>query len=441
MGFLDKVKEMLSGLGGDGKGKEEDDLPHEDVSLEYKEAKGWLDSVSKPFISDIDGHVSVILESMKEIKEQLEKDALGLKDAKIDEMRDKRMERAVINNRKALVSKLNTFMHGVNISKTGAFEAFGFFDSVKDQMAHFMMDTKKNFYFVDTGIPDVAESVKDDLFEMSKKIDEAFLYLGPLRDKVASVDASYKLLGELDADFLKKKELDRDILLNRKRLKEISKSCDALKGQIADLDKGADALGFLKLNEEHRVVLDEIDVVKARIVQSLSVISRGLKKYSRVAQLSGKEEERLLGLYIDDPVSAVEEDEGSRLLKSALSDLEMHVSRGSISLKDKLKEKTMCAISRLKKDDELDGLRKELMELKAKETEIRGRIESDRTMQGKKELECQYARVLADVESLKSDVSLRQKMLESVEVSIGDRIVELEGKLSGTGNYSVRITR
>ncbi len=441
MGFFDKVKGMLEDFKIEARRKEEDKLPPEDITIKYEDALNWLDSVSKPFLEDVEVHLSGVMKSLTYEKAQLEKDVHGLSSAKIEELRDKRMERAVVNNRKALLSRLNMFCHSVRHPKNiKASEAPGSFDDMKKQMGALMSDTTKNFYFVSSGVPSHSEKVKKDLFEMSKIIEDAIKYLRPLNGKIKSIDDSYKIVRELDDMFLKKREMDEDVVIGDGKLKVLARSKKTLDKKIKEIDAGAGVRRLKDLNENRESIASEINAVRSRIVQAVSPVSRALRKYGRVAQLGGKDEERLLELYIDDPVAAVKEDDGMKLFGKVIADVELHVSGGSITLKDKLKAKTISAISRLKKDNELGDLKEKLLSLDNKEKALRAKIESDKTMQMRVDLEMEHTKLCSEIESEESDVSLKRKNMESMTRDIKSKMKVLEGKLSGTGNYRVKIS-
>ena len=440
MGFFDKVKGMLEDFKRETRRKEEDRLPQEDVPLRYKEVPDWLDSVSKPFLEDVNAHLSEVMESLESERLQLEKDISGLASAKIEELRDKRMERAVVNNRKALLSRLNMFCNTARFPKdTGVTESSDSLYSVKKQMNSLMSDTAKNFYFVSSGIPSHSEDVKKELFEMSKIIDSAIKYLEPLKGKIKSIDDSCRIIEEIDSLFLKKKETNDGILSGNKKLKELTGSEKILEKKLKDIEKGADIKALNDMNERHEKITSEINAVRSRIVQAVSPVNRALRKYSRVAQLGGKDEDHLLELYIEDPVAAVRMDDGMKLFGKIIGDVEMHVSRGSITLKDKLKAKTIGAISRLRKDNELSDLKEKLLSLDRKEKALRAKIESDKTMKEKGELERKRAKLSSDIVSAQSDVSEKERSIGSMDQDLKSRMKTLEGKLSGVGNYKVKI--
>ncbi len=440
MGFFDKVKGVLEDFKREARRKEEDSLPHENVSLKYKEVPDWLDSVSKSFLEDVNARLSEAMGSLESEKMQLEKDISGLSSAEIDELRDKRMERAVVNNRRALLSRLNIFCHNARFVKdTGVTELSDSLYSIKKQMNSLMSDTAKNFYFVSSGIHSHSEDVKKELFEMSKIIDSAIKYIEPLKGRIKSIDDSRRVIEEIDGLLLKKKETSDGILSGNRKLKELRGSEKIIEKKLKGIEEGSDIKALNDMSEKHEKIICEIDGVRSRIVQAVSPVSRALRKYSRVAQLGGKDEERLLELYIDDPVAAVRKDDGMKLFGKVIGDVRMHVSRGSITLKDKLKAKTIGAISRLKEGTELRGLRDALLSLDSDEKVLRAKIGSDKTMKEKGELEGEHGKLSLEIESVVSDVSEREKSSESMEQDIKSRVTVLEGKLSGVGNYLVKI--
>ncbi len=440
MGFLDKIKKLVENFEKGVKEKREEDIPPTDVRLDYKKAKSWLDSSSGPILQDIEAHVSDTSDSLKNIKARLEKDIIRLKNAKAEETQDKRLERAIINNKKAILSRLNTFCHNIRISKVTAAESPEFFDNIKDQMSHLMTDTSKNFYFVNTGFQSVSGDIKKDLFEFGKTVDEAIQYIKPLKSKIESIDESYKIIEEIDAEIEKSKNMENDIAHGEERLQKLVKSGEKLKKEIKKMEKGDEARALSKLNEEHKKILEEITTLEGKIVYAVSPISRGLRKYSRVAQLSSKEEEHLLAHYIEEPALAVEKDEGLKLFRKIIPELELYISKGSITLKDKIKVKTLGALSKLKGASELDELKQKLEYLKKKETAIKKDIESDKTMQKKRDLEEKHAKLSADIELAKSNISGEQKTMETLMQNMGSNITVLEKKMGAIGSYNVKIS-
>ena len=441
MGFFDKVKGILDDFKREARRKEQDRLPNEEVALKYKNVPAWLDSVSKPFLKDISIHLSETIDSLAGEKLQLEKDIQVLTSAKIEETQDKRMERAVVNNRKALLSRLNIFCNNVRFQKDAKVSKLSdCLHSTKKQMNSLMSDTTKNFYFVSSGIPTHSEDVKKDLFEMSKSVDSAIKYLEPLKVKMKSIDDSNNIIEEIDSLFLKNKEADKDILSGNKKLKELVSFEKTIEKKLKDIEKGSDIKKLNDRNEKHRKITCEINGIKGRIIQTISPVSRALRKYSRVAQLGGKDEERLLELYIEDPVAAVNQDDDMKLFKKVIGDVELHVSRGSITLKDKLKSKTISAISKLRTDRELSDLKKKLQSLDVEEKTLSTKIRSDKIMKKKEELEHRHTKLFSDIDTLKSDISEKEKSIQSIAKDIKSQVKVLESKLSSIGNYNVKVS-
>lgn len=439
MGFFDKIKELISGIERDAKTRAEAEMPVEDISLDYIEVKSWLDSRSKPIRDDVEGYTLSVLKSMKVISVKLDEDVRALDGAKIEDKLEKRMERAVINNRKALVSKLNMFNHGLVFS-TDVFGSYDLFNQIKGDMAHLMEDTSKNFYFVGNGFSFKSEKIKKNLFEFGKKIDEAIVYLEPLKKKIGVVSDAHDIIEDLDSRFIKKKELEDDIASEQKKLKKCSASKVVLEKKIKSIDKGSDIKDLQRLSLDHSKIIKDRSYVEGSIVQVVSPIGRVLKKYSRVAQLSSKKEEQILRLYTEDPVAAVEMDVGLKLFKRVLSELELHLGRGSIALKDKIRVKTISAISRLKADDELSELRKQLEELKKDEAAIKRKIDSDVTIQNKRVLENGCAKLSEDIRLLLADVSAKEKKLDAHMNEVESQVRALEKKLNAFGNCAVSIS-
>ena len=146
-----------------------------------------------------------------------------------------------------------------------------------------------------------------------------------------------------------------------------------------------------------------------------------------------------MSLYMEDPVAALEKDENLTLLKKIAEDLELRITKGTISVKDKMKEKTVSAISRLKEENDLSGLKQTLMTLKTKEARDRSEIESSETVREKAALLKKRAETTHEIESGTSRMNEKKKILEALNQDITEKINALEKNLNAVGSSEIKI--
>lgn len=446
MSFLDSVKKLFDNFEKEMKGssreKENDSgKPKEKIALMYIEVKPWLDAISGPILSDIEYHLKATQVSLKQSKSDLEKDTKALEDAKPEEIRDKRLERAILNNRRALASRLANYCHSIKIAEGMKPEdSPEFFESIRENTRQFMMDTAKNFYFVNSGFPEITEDIKETLLIIGKKTDEAIEYLEPQKARIKAIEDSYNLMEKLDADLSKRKEHEHILHDEDKIKKDLDKSKKNTESEIKAIEKSASMKALAGLENEHKSVLSEIASIKDRIINTISPLSRTLKKYGRVAQHLSKDEELLMNLYMEDPVEAIEKDDCLNLLKKIASDLEVRITKGTISVKDKMRDKTVSAISRLKDESELLGLKQNLVALKAKEAGQRLEIESNEAVKKKAALAKKITDITHDIESGAARMQDKKKILETLNQGIMEKISVLETHLGVIGSSEIKIS-
>lgn len=446
MSFLDSVKKLFEkfekNMTDVSRGKEnESDKPKEKINLQYSEAKSWLDYASKPILSDIENQMKAILESLKQVKSRLEKDTEALENAKLEEMRDKRLERAILNNRHALASRLANYVHSIKI--VGGMkpqDSPELFEGIRENTRQFMMDTAKNFYFVNSGFPEITEDIKESLLEIGKKTDAAIEYLKPLKSRIKAIEDSYKIIEEVDTSLAKKKEHELILRDEEKINKDLLKSRKYLENEIKTIEKGSSFKALAALENDHKKILYEIASIKDRIIYTISPLSRTLKKYGRVAQHSSKEEEILMNFYMEDPVEALEKDDDLNFLKKIAGDLEVRITKGTISVKDKMKDKTVGAISRLKDENELAGLKQNLVALKSKEAAQRSEIESNEAVKKKAASAKKLTETMHDIESGTMRMQEKKRILETLNHDIAENVCVLETHLGVVCSYEVKVS-
>lgn len=141
----------------------------------------------------------------------------------------------------------------------------------------------------------------------------------------------------------RKRQIKDDELNITKDIEQIGMSLKTLQKDKKELKTSNEFQEYQALKHRIEEASKDIDKQKAMFVEPFHVLEHALKKYKRMSL-----EQNLISKYLDDASKAALNDKSASII-SVLDKLRDSVEKGKIDIKDKKKEKTLQAISRVSK--------------------------------------------------------------------------------------------
>jgi len=289
-----------------------------------------------------------------------------------------------------------------------------------------LMPYWKNIALAKLMLKDEVNSIGNDLKELldtleelqKKAFSEKLINLEKINDFLEKIKENKKLL----------EELDLKISDSKNKIKEKEKMVVKLDGKISDKKNSKEVESLNEFTNKKESFEKQKQELVANFNSELAPVEKILKRLQSVAEstkiLDPKEKE-LLGFLLSTPARAVTLDPKGTAFKSVIVKAEKLVKQGTISFKDKEKEKKFSALSKLIEKDffsdyfwKLNNVQSDLNQIEKRiasldiSSELRG-LESDLETEGK-EL---------------SQLNWSLNKLESEKVSVNEEILAVDKKI------------
>ena len=376
----------------------------ETIIISMTELKPWykkkLEEIFKEANSFTEGKKSKI----NELIEKTKKDMTVLETEELKNKNIPAREMDIMQgNRKLYIKRATDLLDSLSLPQDisdknlSAWEEF--FSGFKQQLDSFGKSTQKSYYVLQqffshesgrvmAGIKDIETNILSvESYIKEKSLTSAILLEGEI-SKIETIKQEKLLVSEkIKQKTGMVKEKESELVSKNESIKNIEKSpaFSKLKG----------------LEQEKDELLTKKRLHEQSLVHSFAVIEKALLKYQRI--VPEKEDEKLIGNYINNPVTSIKNDSLLRIC-DVMEKTKQAVVKGSVVLKDKKREKTLKAFDELTRE-ELSGFNKKLAELEKNLAEIDENIRNNNAKQ--------------TLESIKSET-------EKLEHSINNEKDELE---------------
>jgi len=169
-------------------------------------------------------------------------------------------------------------------------------------------------------------------------------------------------------------------------LKEEQKKKSDAEKEILKIKESENFKKYLEIEQKKAALLDKVKEAELEIHHFFANIEAALKKYERIALDDGE----LVRKYIHDSVSALEGDEGLKILE-LLSRMRSAIEHNTVELKDAKKAKTQEILNAENKES-LESMKKSLEKFRKEEKDCNGELEKySQNAEISKQLEIQKA--------------------------------------------------
>lgn len=198
--------------------------------------------------------------------------------------------------------------------------------------------------------------------------------------------------------------------------------------KISELLKSENWAEHQKKFQEIAAIGKKKDDILSVAVQSISPLDKAMKRLKRMS-LEGQEKfenEKLLGLYITDPVEAFLRDESQATIKNIISKIKEASEKGTLEIDTRKEQKILEKLSAVESGDFLYSLRKDYAELEEASRKLKEELDS----LGMERLRAEYENELKILDSKISDTESRlSSLVSNLEKSREER-KELSEKLA-----------
>ncbi|MBT4651668.1 hypothetical protein HOC13_04055 [Candidatus Woesearchaeota archaeon] len=342
----------------------EEPLKVEEVKID--ELFGWVDEKLSKI--DFNEEVSAYFNKIKDQKWLLEEKLDLLVSAEIDKKEnvEEKVRSIVLGHKDAYLRDMKRFKEHLNIPlEINMDEAIRFHNFLNKELDELAQRTAKSyqasqhlFFKPVEGVFKVIGEINLLMKDFEKKIDNKnFSKINLIREKVKELDKVEILKGKLQEDLrLKEDKLGRNVKGKEFQEKEILR--------LKESEDHAELLGFQEAKKKNMDLKeDSIQEIHA----FFSKLGRAMRKYERVAL-----DNKLVGEYLEEAVTAFENDEGLNIV-GVLGGLRNSLVSGSVDLDDKQKENALDLIDKAQKGYLMD-LKDNFIEILTGEKEIKEKL-------------------------------------------------------------------
>ena len=422
MGFFDKIF---------GKKDKVEVKPEtqEKLKIVFSETGAWFESDISEFLETINTEASGFVSQITMISKKLSKHLDILESAESEEEIGSRMKKFAYDNKTSFVNKVRAFNYNIiafDFKDTLRF--YDFFNQTTNDINELTGKTARNIHLAKMLFSEDIKEITDCLNSMADIAHESQKALNQYKDKLDIVMGAREGLKDI--------ERIRGVLVNENKIiglksQELKQLYDDKKKADQDihlLENGEDASKLKQILEQKEKLNTDISKIRGDILQSFSSITKVLKKYERFSTELSRDDEKILLMYIEFPLKAINIDTDFKILSKIIENTEKLISLGKIDFKDKQKEKVLTRLNKLKDTSSLSKSAIEYNQLQEKAKNLKDMLDSmkinretESARQKLRDIEdmiksydLEISRIKIDIESANKDVSFKIKKMEIV---------------------------
>ncbi|MBT4824753.1 hypothetical protein HN695_04210 [Candidatus Woesearchaeota archaeon] len=399
--------------------------PAEELKVEeilFEKVGDWVNQHTSEIIEDIDKEINEsyerLVETIKETKQRLEE----LKKAEL--RNDKialRAKQIMEGNRTTYISRAILFLDSLDTENRGFFTAKKFYKDFQGKIGSFNKQTIRSYYVLQEFLANESSKVAEGL----KNIDKIIREIRDVIDKspISDLDEIKTNLKEFKEKQAILSESGKETTKKKQELESYREAREKVEKKILELKKGPAYLGYKRLDEEREDLKKQIKDFEDKLSNDFSLLSRPLRKYSRVAM-----NESLVAKYATSPVLALLSDEKQEIIE-VLKKLKENIKENKVELKDKQKEKTLQAIERLSAHYFKDFLSKHSA-LKSKKKNIDGQLLGNSVNQDYNDMLYKQEHFIKKCKQVIEDLNHHDKSKNKAELGpIKEKLENMLGKM------------
>lgn len=361
MGFF----EWLFGWLFKGKGIKETRVLELEKTLPY---------VEEACVSDIQSLEKEIFSRLSEVKHLLKTLDLAIEEARKKDVSLSEgnfgLRRLVLTSRDGLLNRFSQLSKRLEPPKTtNVLEIYEYAISSRKLLREEIIQSRKNIAY---SKPLLAEQIK----AIGKEIEEIDWVFSSMQEsfeknKIALLNSFRNKFAQLKATIKERENIEEEIKKSQEIVNELSLKAKRLSIDIMELKNSSFAAEISKLESKKKALFDEKGVLRQKFLSILEKVDKPLTRFLKIASSNegviSREERELANSYFQNVLLASKHDPKGEQLKKILSRVLSMVEDGTISMKDKEKEKRILA---LKEVIEYDFFSEVFWKLNSLESEI-----------------------------------------------------------------------
>lgn len=309
---------------------------------------------------------------------------------------------------KAFKNAMVEFDKSVNYTVEGFGEYFGRCSSslatAENSVMRFVQPLKEIFPGEMKQLMKSSEQLQDVMSGIDSSLSKKSSDIKPLSDAlklVKEIESSSEKISDSESEKSRLESLVEGLKVNRKEAEQ----------KISELLKSEGWAEHQKKFQKIAAIEKKKDDILSVAVQSISPLDKAMKRLKRMSlEGQGKfENEKLLGLYITDPVEAFLKDEDQATIKNIISKIKEASEKGTLEIDTRKEQKILEKMSEVESGDFLYSLRKDYKNLE----EASGKLKEEMKSLDMEGIRSDYENELRNLDSRISDAELRLRSLIS----------------------------
>ncbi|MBN2457525.1 hypothetical protein JXB31_00150 [Candidatus Woesearchaeota archaeon] len=380
------------------------------LRIEKSRLKPWLSDEKKKRSDELDKDVKIAYERIREAICQAKELVLELESA---ELHNKKITTREINmmegNRKAYMRNTEDFLEKIKRSM-GSVELDEFISCGKKHLEILGKSNIRPYSVMQHFFANESRKVAEKIKRISDELDELKARLG--RAKLVEFEKAGSLirLSEERSETRRQLKEDKDKKLVQKKETE-----DAIKKEESELARLNHSKGFLdyeRLKAEKARIAELLKKHEDEFCHMFVAIDSALKKYSRIAL-----DQRPVNMIIESPADAAATDAGSIL--TVIANITDAVSRNTLELKDKKREKTLSALKCINAES-VESFNKRSAEIKQQKSGIEKKLQHNSIMRDYEDTEYRIENLRSRLDILEKEIKGIDKKIERIESEISE---------------------
>lgn len=314
---------------------------------------------------------------------------------------------------KAFKNAMVEFDKSVNYTVEGLGEYFGRCSSslatAENSVMRFVQPLKEIFPGEMKQLMKSSEQLQDVMSGVGSSLSKKSSDIRPLSDAlklVKEIESSYARISDSESEKSRLESIVEELKVDRKEAEQ----------KISEFLKSEGWIEHQKKIQEIAAIEKKKDDILSVAVQSISPLDKAMKRLKRMS-LEGQEKfenEKLLGLYITDPVEAFLKDESQATIKNIISKIKEASEKGTLEIDTRKERKILEKMSKVESGDFLYSLRKDYKNLEEASVKLKEEMKS------------------LDMEGIKADCENELRNLDS-------RIFDAESRLGSLISSSEKL--
>ena len=382
----------------------------EKAEIRYSELDRWFDEKTKEYASELDTIVNDKIKELSIIKAKLDE---SMKELMEEEIKDEdkilpKVKNVVLSARQNYARELGYLLKDINIENSDKKAIANSCKLSQEKLDIFSQKTAKSYYTTQHLFHKPLENITSSLKEMGllfRQLNESVrksksFRADDIKTMISRLNKDRGLLAEWKASLgeleTKKKESENRLETTEKELLELTNTAE-----------------YKKYEQDIKILADlkeELTRKSNLIFETIAPMQAAIKKYERIAM----DNVDILKRYLSDVVTAFLEDKDNLLLE-VLNKVRDNISKGSIEIKDKKKDKLIKQIEQITKE-KLEEMRKEYNLTKERTENIKEAINKNNTQQRQEELIKKKEKIKDETDAIKRDINELKDMLSKIDI-------------------------